>query len=61
MGATPFIAVLALVFLALLGVRIAILLILRRDESGRPGSGANRWPDATVIKTHDTPPHENQT
>ncbi|RMH28151.1 MAG: hypothetical protein D6692_06295 [Planctomycetota bacterium] len=60
MDATPFIAVLALVFLALLAVRVAILLILRRDESGPPEVERKRWPDATVIKAHDTPPHEKQ-
>jgi hypothetical protein len=55
MGSAPFIAVLALAFSALLGVRIAILLILRRGESGRAAPTARNWPDATVIP--DRPDH----
>ena len=55
MGATPFIAVLALLFLALLGVRVAILLILRRDETGHGKTVKDRWPDATVIERTKEP------
>ena len=60
MGSAPFIAVLALAFSALLGVRIAILLILRRGESGP--AAARHWPDATVIPDrpdHTEPSHQH--
>lgn len=44
------IAILALGFLGLLGLRAAFLLILRRGETGHRQPTA-RWPDATVIRT----------
>ncbi|MCC5821913.1 MAG: hypothetical protein LAT64_01345 [Phycisphaerales bacterium] len=44
------IAILALGFLGLLGVRVAFLLILRRTETN-PKDRSPRWPDATVIRT----------
>jgi len=43
-------ALLAAVFLGLLGLRVAFLLILRRGERG-PTSTKSSWPDATVIRT----------
>jgi hypothetical protein len=43
------IAVLGLGFLALLGLRVAFLIILRRDED-RPRKTKQHWPDATVIR-----------
>lgn len=54
------IAVIALMFLGLLGVRVAILLILRRGETTGPRTTERRWPNATVIKTNpaDKPPSE---
>lgn len=43
-------ALLAAVFLGLLGLRVAFLLILRRGETGRTSTKSS-WPDATVIRT----------
>lgn len=44
------IAIIALGFLGLLGVRVAFLLILRRGETG-PSNRTDHWPKATVIQT----------
>lgn len=48
------IALLAAVFLGLLGVRVAFLLILRRGETNNPNQARpdNQWPGATVIRTN---------
>lgn len=43
------IALLAAIFLGLLGVRVAFLLILRRGEAS-PKDRSKHWPQATVIK-----------
>ena len=50
------IAALGLGFLGLLGVRVAILLILRRGETRAPHDPSRRWPDATVIRTRPEDP-----
>lgn len=50
-----FLIILALLFAGLLALRVAILLILRRPDRTPPKDKRNRWPNATVIQTRDTP------
>ena len=54
------IAILALGFLGLLGLRAAFLLILRRGEN-TPRDRTQHWPQATVIKTRPQDPSEDPT
>lgn len=53
------IAILGAGFMGLLGLRVVLLLILRRGET-TPKDRTRQWPDATVIREQDKGPKEDR-